>query len=160
MMIVVFGDKEHVIDDAKLLIEARVRTRARNHCRIVTLKSRDESHSLFAEPSEDVLDRVAVMIGFVRFAICQVGRREPLASNFEIVQPFQPKVFQIEQMPSLFLNRPLSASRPVNTSRDNPCVNSSSRDGVPRTRSMTVANISIGRSKENVRLNHSVREIN
>src|SRR6185503_19719268 len=52
------------------------------------------------------------MIRLVRLPIRQVGGYERLAPGFEIIQPLHPEFFQIEQMSSLFLNRPLVAVSP------------------------------------------------
>ena len=47
------------------------------------------------------------MAGFVRFAVAQVSGSQLSASGGKIGNSCQPQRFQVEQMPGMFLRRPL-----------------------------------------------------
>src|SRR5436305_6378332 len=112
MMIVVLGDEEGQINHTYLHLQAWMQRGSLDECCIILIKPTDELHSFSAKRGEDVFDSVCVVIRFVRPAILQVGGVERLASSFVIVEAIHSKLFKVEQMPGLFLDRPLVAVAP------------------------------------------------
>lgn len=103
-MIIVLGDEERQIQNSDSYIKARMQRGSLHERFIVIIKSLNKRHSLLAKRREDILDRVRVMIRFVRLAILHVGGPERFASRFEIIEAAHSQRLKVEQMPGLFLN--------------------------------------------------------
>ena len=104
MMIVVLGDEEGQIDHANLLVQARMQSGPLYERFVVGIKTRYEIHPLFAKCSQNILERIRIVICFVRFPVCQVGGRQFVAPRFEIVEASYAQSLQVQQVTGLFLN--------------------------------------------------------
>src|SRR6266498_2959461 len=111
-MIIVLRDEESQIQNPNPYIQARMQRHPLHKRFIVGAQSTDELHPLFAKRGEYILNGVRVIICVMRFTILHVSGPERFAFSREIIEATHSQAFEVEQMPGLFLNRPLVTVAP------------------------------------------------
>ena len=86
MMIIVFGDEESQIQDAKPYLQAWMQRRPFHKPFIVSIQTPNELHSFFSKRGQDAFNRVRVVICVMRLAILHIGGDESFASGVKIIQ--------------------------------------------------------------------------
>ena len=107
-MVVVLGHEEHVIDDAHGLIEPGMSCPPNDQPFVVSFQARDERGACLPECAENVSDGRGGVIGVVRSAILEIRGRQPIGTALEVVEPGGPERLEIQEMPGVFLDRPMA----------------------------------------------------
>ena len=103
VVVVVFSDEVKVVNEAEWLLKAWVYECLSELFRLESCELFDERCARDSKFVQQVDDIARVVIGFMSFAVLQVGRREILAILGKVVDTCAPQGLQIQKMTGLFL---------------------------------------------------------
>ena len=106
VVVVVFGYEVEMVDQAHGLFEAGMQERLRKLGGPKRFEFSRQGGARRPKFIEQLRHVSRIVIGFVCFAVLQVGRGQVLFAFHEIVDAGTPERFEIEQMADLFLSGP------------------------------------------------------
>lgn len=113
MMIVVLSDEETEVDDGHRLAQARVQGGPREFGRSHAFEPLHDRGACVAELSENVIDGAFVVTRFVCLPVLEICGTQHLGARLEVIEPPIPQRLEVQQMPGVFLDRPLVRGGPA-----------------------------------------------
>jgi len=107
VMIIMLRHKVQVIHEPHRLLQPRMQHRARKKVLAKRLQAPHQCKSSIPKIPENLLHWPLVVVRLVSLPISQVRHREFRSSNYKILHPRAPQRLQVEQVPRMFLRRPL-----------------------------------------------------
>jgi hypothetical protein len=107
MVVVVFGDEEHPVDERQTLPEARVQAGVAQIVLRDALEPIHERGASCAQPLEDRRDRDGVMARLLGAPVAHVRGREDLGTREELREAAVVESVEVREMPDVLLRGPL-----------------------------------------------------
>lgn len=104
MMIIVVGDKDGQIDQPHGRPQARMERCLLEHCGIRCNKKLYELTAQIAKLSEEIVHATAIVIGFVRTTVSQLGGFQLGFTRKDLFSTPQPQRFEDDKMAHVFLH--------------------------------------------------------
>ena len=102
-MVIVFGDKEGMINDAHGLMQTRMQRGARQYIIMTMLNRIYQVMTSGAEVIKNTRQLVRVVSGFMRLRVLQIGHAKRRCSEAKIEHSAIPHLFEIQKVPCLLL---------------------------------------------------------
>ena len=111
-MIVMLRYKVQVIDQPHGSSHPRVRKRTSDPDGIRPISKLEQARPRLPEPIYNFAERLGIMPGLMRLPVGEIGRGKFSMSSDKILNARHPKRFQVQQVPHMFLDRPLVSGLP------------------------------------------------